>query len=863
MGKGYIFNPSSEKKELNKYYKKDLELMTLYKLREICRKEQIINGIINPMDKEELIRIILRYRGGYEGLLIKNENKDGKERLEKLIKNTKTFYENNLLNYNSKIIVYENLATKFYDNITLKYNEAFINTNAIVISNNKICGIFNVEQKGEDKDKLYLTKSKEIECIESETKDYKILFMEKETSEKVFKVYNGSIGINIVTKFYSMPLLTFEVRKLIKVSMPLAIDFGTVNTTVGLYLDENYFEERECSLNKNNVNYVTFYDIENNYKEMPVFPSVIAINKIKEDGQVDYLFGYEAEKLSNASYIDESFCIFYDIKRWISDYEKEEEIYDKTGKRTFIKRKDMIKAYFDYLLEEATNYFKIEIEEIHMSSPVKQKFLFNKLFKELFEDKILPPEESIDEGMAVLYSIISDMIKQNKYSDDETYNSLIIDCGGGTTDVCSCIFKIVDNKVSYNINITTAYENGDTDFGGNNLTYRIMQILKICIVNSLNSEVCMKFKDILNSFDLDTFRYVDNNGVKKFYELIEKEYEKAEKVLPTKFKNFESLSKEEYYKVRHNFYYLYTTAEKLKKLFYSKLGTLKVLVSCNEKEEVDENTELLVLEKWRLSENTSKGLEIIKETPNIMFNIFEIEVILKADVYNIISKFMENMPVGNKFSIIKLTGQSCKIELFRDSLKEYIPGRYIQFKRTDKDISNNFDLKMTCIDGCIKYLYDKRHGLAKVELKTEVPALPYQIVGYTHRDMEVELIKPFDKDGEVRSISRNITDLTLKLYLKDVENNEKYSYTIPFKKQNFKYIEKDEILNETNGKVKQSLTDDIVEYEVRFFVWSEPENIGFKVVPIYREKENLYIGLEKFINYENESWINNFFDGLK
>ena len=56
--------------------------------------------------------------------------------------------------------------------------------------------------------------------------------MEKETSKKVFKVYNGSIGINIVTKFYSMPLLIFEVKESIKVSMPLAIDFGTVNTTV-------------------------------------------------------------------------------------------------------------------------------------------------------------------------------------------------------------------------------------------------------------------------------------------------------------------------------------------------------------------------------------------------------------------------------------------------------------------------------------------------------------------------------------------------------------------------------------------------------------------------------------------------------
>ena len=862
MGKGYIFNPNSEKKELNRYYKDDLELMTLYKLREICRKEQIISGIINPMDKEELIRIILRYRGGYEGLLIKNEDSEGKKRLEKLIKNTKNFYENNLLNYNSKIIVYENLATKFYDNITLKYNEAFINTNAIVISNNKVCGIFNVEKKGENKDKLYLTKVSKVQCIESETKDYKILFMEKETSEKVFKVYNGDIGINIQVKFYCMPLLSFEVRKPLKLSMPLAIDFGTVNTTIGIYLDENYFEQRECSLNKNDVNYVTFYDIQNNYKEMPVIPSVIAINKI-EDGQVNYLFGYEAEKLSNVSYIDESFCIFYDIKRWISDYEKEEEIYDKTGKRSFVKRKDMIKAYFDYLLEEAKNYFKIEIEEIHMSSPVKQKFLFNSLFKELFEEKVLSPEESIDEGMAVLYSIISDMIKQNKYEQDKYYNALIIDCGGGTTDVCSCEFNIEDSKVSYGIKIKTAYENGDTDFGGNNLTYRIMQILKICIVNTLNSEICMKFKNILNSFDLDTFRFVDNNGVKKFYELIEKEYEKAENFLPTKFKNFENLSKEEYYKARHNFYYLYTTAERLKKLFYSKLGTLKVLLSCNENEKVDENTEILVLEKWRLSQSTGKGLEIIKEIPNIMFNIFDIEVILKADVYNIISKFMNNTLLQNKFEVIKLTGQSCKIELFRDSLKEFIPGRFIQFKRIDKDISNNFDLKMTCIDGCIKYLYDKRHGFAKVELETKVPALPYQIVGYTHKNTEVELIKAFDIKGEVRSLSRNITDLTLKLYLKDVENNEKYSYTIPFKKQDFKYIEKEQILNVTNGKIRQSLTDDIVEYEVRFFVWSEPENIAFKVVPIYRENENLYIGVEKFVNYENESWINNFFDGLK
>lgn len=867
IGKGYTFTPNIEKEQKNKYFKEDLELMTLYKLREICRKEQIISGIINPLDKEELIRIILRYRGGYEGLLIKNENKEGKEKLENLIKNTnkKYFIENNLLNYNSKIIIYRGLSTKFYDEITLKYNELFVNTNAVVISESKICGIFNVEQKGYSKDKLYLTKNSEIECFESETKNYKILFMERDVSEKIYNIYNGNLSDNLQLKFYSMPLLSFEVKEPLKINIPLAIDFGTVNTTVGLYLDENYFENRECNLEKNNVNYVVFYDIQNNYKEMPVFPTIIAIDSL-EDGQVKYLFGYEAERLVNASYIDESFCIFYDIKRWVSDYEKEEEVYDKNGKRLFIKRKDMLKAYFSYLLEEARNYFKVGIEEIHMSSPVKQKFLFNKLFNEVFEEKILPPEESIDEGMAVLYSIISDMISQDKYQDLKEYKALIIDCGGGTTDICSCDFIIEDRKVSYKIDIKTSYENGDTDFGGNNLTYRIMQILKICIVNSLNSNICMSFKDILNTFDLDIFRYVDKNGISKFYEILEKEYEKAEAFLPTKFKKFEHLSKEKYYKSRHNFYYLFTISERLKKLFYNKLGTLKVLVSCNENEIVDESTKILLLEKWKLSKITEKGLEVIKEVPNVNFNIFEIETILKADIYNIISKFMKSILSKNsfnQFSVIKLTGQSCKIELFRDSLKEFIPGRYIKFKRSDKDLSNNFDLKMTCIDGCIKYINDKRHGFAKIDIKTEVPSLPYKITGYTHKNDEKTLIESFDTKGNVGFISRNITDLTLKLYLKDIEDKEKYNYIIHFKKQNFRYIEKDEIIEETGGKVIQKFTDDIIEYEVRFFVWSVPENIGFKVLPIYREDEGLYIGEEKFISYENESWINNFFDGLK
>ena len=35
-----------------KYEKSELELMTTYQLREICRREKIMNVLIHPLDKE-------------------------------------------------------------------------------------------------------------------------------------------------------------------------------------------------------------------------------------------------------------------------------------------------------------------------------------------------------------------------------------------------------------------------------------------------------------------------------------------------------------------------------------------------------------------------------------------------------------------------------------------------------------------------------------------------------------------------------------------------------------------------------------------------------------------------------------------
>lgn len=84
---GYVISREDlqDGRRASKYYKQDLELMTTHQLREICRKEKIIQGVINPMDKDDLIRVVLRYRGADERLLIQKENLEGQEALQGVI----------------------------------------------------------------------------------------------------------------------------------------------------------------------------------------------------------------------------------------------------------------------------------------------------------------------------------------------------------------------------------------------------------------------------------------------------------------------------------------------------------------------------------------------------------------------------------------------------------------------------------------------------------------------------------------------------------------------------------------------------------------------------------------------------------
>lgn len=869
---GYtIRKKQAEDQPVSRYHKSDLLLMTAFQLREICRKEKILQGILNPLDKEELIRVILRYRGAEEYFLIRKADETGYQTLETVMGHATLRERTDLhLECRSRIIVYEGLELGFGDGLTLPYTRALAGTNALVIGGDgMVCAILNAVPMGKRTDYLYLTKAADIPCRESGIKNYSLYCMGRRESELLFQFFGGQRErLPESMEVYRIPLLDFEVKKPVLLTMPMAMDFGTSSTTAGVYLDSQYFahmglRDGERGFRENDTNYARFYDSASDERGSTLLPSVAAVLSV-EGGKPQFLFGYDAIRLAESSYIDEGFCVFYDIKRWIADCEKLEEITDRQGRRGFVARKEILKAFFTYVIDTVRNQFKCCIPKVHVSCPVKQKAQFGRMFAEILPDYAVEKEGMIDEGVSVLYNTISGMTEAGTVEEGQPYHALIIDCGGGTTDLCSCTFRVWDQRVSYRIEIDTAYENGDTDFGGNNLTYRIMQILKLRLVNQLYPDAAEPAEQILSGYDMDVFRYVDRQGTEALYRELEQEYEKAEAFLPTRFKDFENRSRADYYRVKNNFYLLFHLAEKAKKEFYAHAGTLQVVIA-SEPWEKSAGT-WIPADKWKLSIQTERGLETVKEFPRIFLSIYELELLLQGDIYGIMRRFLERMygeDLLSDFSIIRLTGQSCRIGIFRDALKEYVPGKAIRFRRRNREGSSDPELKMSCVDGALRYLRDRRYGFADVTIRTGEPALPYQVTAHTHSGEEIILIHRLERHGRSGMISRNMDDLLLRLYLKDEDGKERYQYSCQCALSDFCPKEYEEIQEIYGEHILQADTDDIVENEVKFFVWAEPMDWCFVTVPVYRKEKKLYLGKEETFSFEDEGWVQNFFDGTK
>lgn len=819
----YTLNRDRKIEENATYKRKDLEKMTLFHLREICRKERVVVPSAQSTDREGLIRLIMRFRGQKEYRHIHTAQENGLERLQEFVQNNKIHItDRQQIRIPGTITLYQETGMNELDGYKVRSDDKLYEGNLILID--EMFQIYTCFYIQEIKGIHYLFKGKGVPVRPLEKHQYFILYLPNERDSEFFYdcYYGNRVSAPGYVEGVRIPLLDIQEKEIVKAELPLVIDFGSSNTTMGICLPDG----------------TSKIAIE---KGKPIIPSIIGVKGVREE-KTEFVFGNDALELSGQTYQDEDIAVFYDIKRWISDTDRKQGVVLKNGYKYQIARKEMLRAYLDYLIDLARQQFKCTFTSIQLLAPIRQKEKFQELFTQILPEYNVNCE--LDEGMAVLFNSINNLINQNQYEKGRWYHALIIDCGGGTTDLTSGLFRIDNNRVSYIIDLETRYENGDTNFGGNNLTYRIMQLLKIKIVIKLG--FLEQEKNLISE-------------TKKPYDKLDKLYQYAEKYLPTQFESYEECSREHYFFVKNNYYYLFELAESIKKQFFQPEFRYEIYVTTNK----DATGETIFLDKWRVSICVNGNFDHISQQVDFSLYLNEVEELLRPDIYQMMERFLdERFEQGElqEYEMIKLTGQSCKSKLFTEALKQYVPGKLI--KNTKKD-NDGVELKMCCLEGALAYFMSCKLGYMKVNQGYQVGTLPYEIMALTHENKEKILIKSLDKEDHIGYISRFMIGQQLDLYLNNEQGKHLKTYYLQYDTSKFEKTTQEEIDRQYQNAVIQEETDIIQDGEIKFFVWVSRKRWGFIVLPILREDDLLYKGKETFFDFEDDTWELNFFDGRK
>ncbi|MBR3746577.1 MAG: hypothetical protein IKN27_06415 [Selenomonadaceae bacterium] len=488
--------------------------------------------------------------------------------------------------------------------------------------------------------------------------------------------------------------LEFDVvyRPLEVTDKPLCIDFGTSNTTAGTFNAEKGGIPEQ----------VTFRDVTSDevvFSE--VLPTIVYVDSCI-DNKVTFKHGYEAKKKVIEAGYNTKATVFYEIKRWINSLEEIEEVTDgiETARIT---RREILGDYLRHVIKAAEEQFRVKFKKLHMTSPVKLKKKFLDEMEKIFAPDYVVDKDSLDEGLATVYHYIAERIKN---TGDISGKILILDCGGGTTDLASCEYFVTQGSDWATVTLQTDFESGDSNFGGNNITYRILQMLKMKIAANLERNENLPMHDLIPDENDDILSQIDYDlaNREEIYSAFEREYQRVENLIPTKFASF--TMKNERLKVKRNFYYLWQLAESIKiEFFKSNLVNVDL--------EKDKKIFVRSPDEYFLSVRREGKLQP-KSDPmdGVEITIREISRILLPDLYALLKTLLAHYGDGELLNYkYRLSGQSCKINEFRDLFKEFVPGKHMRIPHARGEFTkvrsvDSVELKKYCILGSIEYVYD-------------------------------------------------------------------------------------------------------------------------------------------------------------
>lgn len=839
------------------YTREELESYELPRLRDICRTEHIKPSTVEIFhDKRKLADLLYRYLGIVKREKIAFWSEEGGRFLEEALEKN-GMRKTVLADMPARMEIYQgqdSLTEVPYD-ITGQMGEigfyAFL-----ADGKGKILAVLTTESVGSCKYRLKLSGERMSDKMPSgRFYDWSLLLLEPEGSEEAVRSYLGEGRKNRKISYIRCQLPEVLVKEIPIAEEPLLIDFGTSYTTAGTYFDADKSERISFSLAVDRE-----WNNGEEYHSRSLCPSVIAVENC-EDGvkeNMTFLFGEEAvREAKRQSFLDRN-SIFYDMKRWIGRYQEIVYVTDLAGNSCAVERLFLIRKFLLYIIRQAQQQSRKQYTRLCFTCPVKQKPLFLRMYQEALPEYQILTEDVADEAVAVFYHFLKQSIRETDYEDGALKKVLILDCGGGTSDLVSCDYRITNEGITNNLALHVAFAHGDTNFGGNHLTWRMLQFLKIRLSEYLAHLPPVPLDKLFPEVFSDVYEKVDHEGTEKAYQTFSEAYEKAEAVIPTRFALYRNQAEVNFLKARGNYYFLWNLAEAVKNKLFSGTDICR-LPLCSLFADYSEHP---VFPDFHLSVRKEEGVwETDTLCPDLVIEKEEIALLWKPDIYGFLKNFIEPWYENGKLmevDRIVLSGQSSKIELFREVLKEYIAGRKARGAKEDSCIR-----KLMCIDGAMAYRQDKKTGRIRALLSYEPARVPYSLTveDYEAGGREKKLLEKGTLMGQVYGrVSRPIEAEEVLFYLKDGTGKEVYRIPYFFQKENYRETGYD-ALSLDYPILRQEDLDSIENGELRLFVFADDEKWGFSVLETARKNNVLYCCPLSFIPFEAGAWETDFFDG--
>ncbi|MGL5981847.1 MAG: hypothetical protein ACRCZR_00850 [Cetobacterium sp.] len=747
----------------------------------------------------------------------------------------------------------------------------------VVSVENEFCGYMSIKEKNS---KLYLNLDpKNIKLDKLINRAFCDLnFFKYEDMSSLTTAVDFSKEIAVTKEDCKIKVNKFEVS-----DKRLCIDFGTTNTALGIYTD------------KEEIELVTFVDVLNGGEESKVIPSTVWIDDCSGD-VIKYIYGYEARKKILDSNFKFKNTVFYEIKKWIGEsLDIIETVVDEKGYQKEINRKEIVSGFLEYIISAADNHFKCKFSKLHMTAPVKLKNQYIETYRTILEEKgykVAKVENSLDEGVAVIYNNIREIVrtfldklevgesfpKDSGIEDlkDDQVKISIIDVGGGTTDVASCDYSFEKTTHGCKLNITTNFENGDSNFGGNNITFRILQYLKIKLANYFEGKE-IGIEELIDLNETEILDKIEANKKEDIYKTFETKYEEASRIVPTDFnKNEVFNTKKSIEGIKKNYYQLWEMADTMKKEFFKRTDVL--MIDLKKEDKASKKIRIPKFEEIEFFVNKDGRLESISELPNLSVSIKEIEKLIYGEIYNVLKNiFREENKDIFKSHRFRLSGQTCKINLFSELIKEFIAGRNLRKTGINKEkASDSLDLKLYCIKGSIFYINDIERGVIDAKIKNNQANFNHKIS--IVRGAETEILSRSSINIQQYEYGK-VTEAKFKIY--DIDNNYVKDCIYKFKKpetenppikmedilahvtgENIYDIRFEEELKKRREELKNHLENS---RDLGRILVTVPSNFGFgfKVLDIFKDKgEFLLLNSEEF-NFEKDTAETSFFNGGK